>query len=288
MWLLALFPAAGLAYIPIMPPGPEKTSVRTPAVAGLFYPAEPDALHATVQQLMDSAYTNDRHAPPKALIVPHAGYVYSGGVAASAYASIQARRNAIRRVVLIGPSHRVYLHGIAAPRADVFATPLGPVRVDRERRAMLIASGEVMSADAPHAQEHALEVQLPFLQTLLGDFELLPLVAGAAEPGHVARVLDRVWGDEETLVLVSSDLSHYHDYTTAQRIDRQTSELILQRRATLHGEQACGSVCINGLLHLAQARDFRLREIQRLNSGDTAGDRRRVVGYGAFALDVAA
>lgn len=284
MWLAALFPAAERAYIPIMRSDPEKTSVRAAAVAGMFYPADPALLRATIHQLMQDAPHNAAQTPPKALIVPHAGYIYSGSVAAAGYASILARRGAIRRVVLLGPSHRVYLKGIAAPRADAFATPLGEIRVDHERRAMLIASGEVMSADTPHAQEHSLEVQLPFLQVLLGDFELLPLVAGAAEPEHVAAVLDRVWGDEETLVLISSDLSHYHPYDAARHIDRETAARITQRQPVLTGEQACGSMCINGLLHLAQIRELNLRELMRLNSGDTAGDRRRVVGYGAFAL----
>lgn len=287
MWQSALFPAAGLAYIPIMRPDPENTSVRGAAVAGMFYPADPTLLRATIHQFMKDAPHNAAPLAPKALIVPHAGYIYSGSVAAAAYASILARRDTIRRVVLMGPSHRVYLNGIAAPRADAFATPLGQIRIDHERRATLIASGEIMSADTPHAQEHSLEVQLPFLQVLLGDFELLPLVAGVAEPAHVATVLDRVWGDEETLLLISSDLSHYHTYEEAQRIDRATSALITQRQAVLTGEQACGSMCINGLLHLAQTRELELHELQYLNSGDTAGDRQRVVGYGAFALGAA-
>ncbi|HKE92790.1 MAG TPA: AmmeMemoRadiSam system protein B [Povalibacter sp.] len=267
--------------------GTENASVRPAAVAGFFYPGDPAQLRDAVEHYLGTVghlSAPTAAPPPKALIVPHAGYVYSGPVAAAAYSAIAARRNAIRRVVLIGPSHRVYLHGVAVPRVDAFQTPLGDIPVDRERRAMLIASGEVMSADAPHAQEHSLEVQLPFLQQLLPEFELLPLVAGAAEPAHVAAVLDRVWGDAETLVLISSDLSHYHPYEAAQRIDHETSDLILTRRATLSGEQACGAVCINGLLHLAGQRQFHLSEIARMNSGDTAGDRQRVVGYGAFAV----
>jgi len=250
----------------------------------MFYPDDVAELRNVVTQYLDSASVDQAEAPPKALIVPHAGYIYSGSVAASAYASIAARRSTIRRVVLLGPSHRAYLHGIAVPRSDAFETPLGLVAIDHERRAMLIASGEVMSADAPHAQEHSLEVQLPFLQMLLGSFELLPLVAGVAGPEHVAAVLDRVWGDEETLVLISSDLSHYHSYDEARRIDSETSEQIVRRQPTLTGAQACGAVCINGLLRLAEDRQFAITEIQRLNSGDTAGDRPRVVGYGAFAI----
>ena len=262
----------------------EKTSTRPAAVAGFFYPDDAGELRDAVTRHLHDAPADFLHAPPKALIVPHAGYVYSGPVAAAAYASIAARRHSIRRVVLLGPSHRVHLHGIAAPRADAFATPLGEVRIDREYRSLLIASGEVMSADAPHAQEHSLEVQLPFLQVLLGDFELLPLVAGNAAPDHVAAVLERCWGSDDTLVLISSDLSHYHDYATAQHIDGETSTLILRKSATLAGEQACGAVCINGLLQLSSERHYGVSQIMRLNSGDTAGDRRRVVGYGAFAV----
>ncbi|HEY5810902.1 MAG TPA: AmmeMemoRadiSam system protein B [Povalibacter sp.] len=267
-----------------MRPGIENASKRRAAVAGLFYPDDPVQLRESVDQYLRTAPRDYLRPPPKALIVPHAGYIYSGSVAASAYAAIETRRDEIRRVVLIGPSHRVPLHGIAAPRADVFETPLGTVPIDREWRAMLIASGEVMSADAPHAQEHCLEVQLPFLQSLLSEFVLLPLVAGDATPEHVGSVLDRVWGDRETLVLISSDLSHYHSYETALRIDAATSDLIRQLSPTLSGEQACGSVCINGLLFLAKQRRMQLHELSRMNSGDTAGDRRRVVGYGAFAV----
>lgn len=266
----------------------EKTSTRPAAVAGLFYPGDAAELRDAVLRYLQDAPADSLRTVPKALIVPHAGYLYSGSVAAAAYASIAARRETIRRVVLLGPSHRVYLHGLAMPRADAFATPLGEVRIDREQRAALIASGEVMSADAPHAQEHSLEVQLPFLQVLLEDFALLPLVAGNAAPDHVAAVLERCWGSDDTLVLISSDLSHYHDYATAQHIDGETSTLILRKSPTLVGEQACGAVCINGLLHLSARRRHALSQIMRLNSGDTAGDRQRVVGYGAFAVHEAA
>lgn len=218
------------------------------------------------------------------MIVPHAGYIYSGPVAAAAYSLIARRRREIRRVVLIGPSHRVYLQGIAAPQMDAFATPLGKIEIDREHKKILLAGGDVVSANAPHAQEHCLEVQLPFLQVILDDFTLLPLVVGSAAPHHVAAVLASVWGGEETLVLISSDLSHYHPYEVARRIDRDTSDSILRRATDLSGEQACGAACINGLLQLARERQLNVTEIARQNSGDTAGDRDRVVGYGAFAI----
>lgn len=250
----------------------------------MFYPDDASELRDVVSQYLNSTSANDLRVAPKALIVPHAGYIYSGVIAAAAYASIAQRRDSIRRVVLIGPSHRVYLRGVAAPESNTFETPLGAVDIDQERRSMLLARGQVISADAPHAQEHCLEVQLPFLQMLLNDFTLLPLVVGDAAPDHVAAVLADVWGDRETLVLISSDLSHYHPYEAAQQIDRQTSESILRRTTTLSGEQACGSMCINGLLHLARQRNYSVEELARMNSGDTAGDRRRVVGYGAFAI----
>lgn len=259
-------------------------SVRPSAVAGLFYPRDASELQDVVLQYLSDAQVGDLPAASKAMIVPHAGYVYSGPVAAAAYASIAVRRDIIRRVVLIGPSHRVYLKGLALPEADAFATPLGKVAIDREAKAMLLAGGDVVAADAPHANEHCLEVQLPFLQTILDDFTLVPLVVGTATPLHVASVLASAWGGEETLVLISSDLSHYHPYDVAQRIDSATSESILRRATDLSGEQACGAACINGLLQLATERKLNVTEIARLNSGDTAGDRARVVGYGAFAV----
>jgi AmmeMemoRadiSam system protein B len=251
----------------------------------MFYSDDPAELRESVEQFLAAASIDHSHAPPKALIVPHAGYMYSGRVAASGYASIAARRKDINRVVLLGPSHRVYLRGVAAPTAHAFTTPLGEIPIDRALCDELVESAQVALADAPHAQEHSLEVQLPFLQVLLGEFELVPLVAGEASPAQTAAVLRNAWGDEHTVVLISSDLSHYHPYDVAQHIDNETSELILRRSATLIGEQACGAVCINGLLHLAKEQGFGLREVERMNSGATAGDKRRVVGYGAFALD---
>lgn len=259
-------------------------SVRPPAVSGLFYPDDASELSDVVAGYLADVPVGDVPAAPKAMIVPHAGYVYSGCVAATAYSLIAQRRHEIRRVVLIGPSHRVYLKGLAVPESSAFATPLGDIEIDGEYRTMLLAGGDVVSANAPHAQEHCLEVQLPFLQMILEDFTLLPLVVGAASPQHVASVLASVWGTKETLVLISSDLSHYHPYEMAQRIDRATSESILRRATDLSGEQACGAACINGLLHLAARRELDVTELARLNSGDTAGDRDRVVGYGAFAI----
>jgi AmmeMemoRadiSam system protein B len=259
------------------------TKVRSPAVAGLFYPGDPEQLRDAVSEYLAQAPTAAGPAP-KALIVPHAGYIYSGVIAAAAYSHVAHRRRQIRRIVLVGPSHRVYLRGMAVPAAEVFQTPLGMVPVDRELKARLLAQEHVIESDSPHASEHSLEVQLPFLQTIFDDFTLLPVALGSASPPAVAAALADVWGDEETLVLVSSDLSHYLPYEQARAVDAETSTAILRNDATLTGEQACGCIGINGLTFLARQRDARIEQIARCNSGDTAGDRNRVVGYGAFAL----
>jgi hypothetical protein len=216
----------------------------------------------------------------KALIVPHAGYIYSGIIAASAYKLLAARAQPVRRIVLIGPSHRVYFRGVAMPQAERFASPLGDIalQLDASPRSF------VVRADQPHAMEHSLEVQLPFLQMLLPQFELVPFVTGEASPSEIGAVLDDAWGDDDTLIIASSDLSHYHDYATAQRLDAATSAAILSYDNELMGEQACGAGAINGLLFAARRRGLSIVEIARCNSGDTAGDRDRVVGYGAFAL----
>lgn len=264
-----------------------KTSVRPAAVAGLFYPDDERQLRDMVSGYLRQARGGAPSTPPKALIVPHAGYIYSGPIAAAAYSTVAALRERIRRIVLIGPSHRVYLRGMAVPTVEAFATPLGAVPIDRDLKAMLLERDDVIESDAPHAMEHCLEVQLPFLQILFEEFTLLPVVLGSASPHDVGAVLDTVWGADETLVLASSDLSHYHDYASAQRIDAATSAAILRYDATLTGEQACGAVGINGLLYSTQQRGLRVQEIGRCNSGDTAGDKSRVVGYGAFAIHAA-
>jgi AmmeMemoRadiSam system protein B len=258
--------------------------IRPPAVAGLFYPGQPEELRDTVSEYLAQAPAS-AGAPPKALIVPHAGYIYSGGIAAAAYAQLAHRRSQIRRVVLIGPSHRVYLEVMAVPAAEAFQTPLGVVPIDRELKSRVLQLSQVVEADAPHASEHCLEVQLPFLQTLLHDFTLLPVALGSVSPGAVANLLAEVWGGNETLVLVSSDLSHYLPYDAARKLDAITIDAILRYDTHLTGEQACGCTGINGLSALARERGLSIEEIARCNSGDTAGDRYRVVGYGAFRLN---
>jgi AmmeMemoRadiSam system protein B len=253
-------------------------------VAGLFYPGDPESLAAVVDELLDAVDTSPALPAPKALIVPHAGFAYSGPVAAAAYAQIGALRERLHRVVLIGPSHRVPFRNLAVPGADSFATPLGEIPVDLELRARLRAMPTVITSDPAHAYEHSLEVQLPFLQRVLDAFTVLPIVTGDTTPAQVAGVLDEVWGGSETLVLVSSDLSHYHSYDEARSVDATTAAAILARSTQLGGEEACGSMGINGLMMIARRRDLRVAELERLNSGDTGGDRSRVVGYGAFAV----
>ncbi|ADE16626.1 protein of unknown function DUF52 [Nitrosococcus halophilus Nc 4] len=258
-------------------------TLRQPAVAGLFYPADLVSLQTQIQNFFK---TNDaRGNPPKAIIAPHAGYRYSGPVAASAYACLRKVQGRIHRVILLGPSHRVPFYGIATSRANGFATPLGIVPVNQDDLQQALALPQVRALDEPHALEHSLEVQLPFLQEILGDFSLVPLVVGHSSPQEVKEVLDLFWGSEETLIIVSSDLSHYHDYTTAQQLDRATTKAIeaLQPEA-IHSEQACGYLPMGGLLMAARERGLHGTTLDLRNSGDTAGSREKVVGYGAYVF----
>jgi len=260
------------------------SAIRPAAVAGSFYPAAPRALRSTVQREL-RAVQRGPQALPKALIVPHAGYVYSGAVAASAYVWIEPLRGRIRRVLLLGPAHRVPVRGLAVPAAEVFETPLGPVAVDREAISEIASLPQVRVSDPAHAFEHSLEVQLPFLQELLGGFALVPLVVGDASPDEVAAVLERLWGGDETLIVVSSDLSHYHDYATARRLDAETTRAIVALRPeALDGDRACGCIPVQGLLLAARAHDLHVTAVDVRNSGDTAGPRDRVVGYGAYVI----
>ena len=261
----------------------EAPRIRPPAVAGTFYPEDPVALAAMVDRALGAAPAGE--PPPKALIVPHAGYVYSGPIAGSGYARLAPLRDVVRRVVLLGPAHRVRVAGLAVSSADAFATPLGRVDLDRELRARVRELPGVQVHDAAHAREHSLEVQLPFLQRVLARFTLLPLVVGDAEPAAVAAVLDAVWGGAETLIVVSSDLSHYHDYDTAVRRDRATAAAVVARAAErIDDDDACGARPLRGLLEATARRGLGVRLLDLRNSGDTAGPRDEVVGYGAFAV----
>ena len=260
-------------------------TVRPAAVAGMFYPGAPPALRLSVRALLDAAPRLAADAIwPKALIVPHAGYIYSGPIAASAYARLVPGRSLIRRVVLLGPVHRVPISGLALPGADSFVTPLGAVAVDAEAVARLRSLPQVGESEAAHSLEHSLEVQLPFLQTILEEFTLVPLAVGDASPSEVAEVIERVWGGPETLIVVSSDLSHYHPYERATEIDRSTADEILALADTLDHRQACGATPINGFALCARRHGLKPELLDLRNSGDTAGEKSRVVGYAAFAF----
>ena len=261
------------------------TAIRPPAVAGMFYPGDPASLKDDLATCLavPSAPT-PAQGLLKAIIVPHAGYIYSGGTAGRAYALLAPLAARIRRVVLLGPCHRVSVRGLAAPTVKAFATPLGSIPLDRAALDALADLPQVVASDAAHAQEHSLEVQLPFLQTVLGEFELVPLAVGQTGAAEVAQVLGRLWGGPETLIVISSDLSHFHSYREAQQIDHATADHILALEQLTSFEQACGALPINGLLAVARQHGLRIERIAQCNSGDTAGDKSRVVGYASFAL----
>ncbi len=258
--------------------------VKNAGVAGSFYPADHDQLHDVVARYLAEARPSS--AVPKALIVPHAGYDYSGAVAAAAYAHLAARSDMVRRVVLLGPAHYGVFPGLALSSADWWETPLGAVPVDKQARMHVLGFSQVQIRDEMFEGEHSLEVHLPFLQQVLSDFKVVPLLVGEATPQEVAEPLRAIWSCDETVVVVSSDLSHFHDYDTARELDRQTSVAIEKLRAEDVGpEQACGCRAIDGLLHLAREKGLKARTVDLRNSGDVTGSRRKVVGYGAFILE---
>lgn len=252
-------------------------SVRPPAVSGLFYPGDPVELEEMVSRYL--AGVRPTGPTPAALIAPHAGYIYSGPVAATGYATL---RRPVERVILLGPAHRYPLRGLAAHGADAFLTPLGHIPVDTPELP------HTRTLDAAHSGEHSLEVQLPFLQVALGEFTLTPLVVGDARPDEVADVLEQLWGGPETLVVISSDLSHFHDYDTAVNLDRATATAIEELRPEAIGpHEACGCRAIGGLLDIARRKNLTVTTLDLRNSGDTAGPRNEVVGYGTFAFTAA-
>ena len=262
--------------------------VRQPAVAGRFYPGRAPELERTVDSLLEDArreITSPRPAP-KALIVPHAGYVYSGPTAARGYALLAAARHSIERVVLLGPAHYVAFTGLAVAEADAFATPLGEVRLDPRGPGLLKDLPQVIGYGEAHAPEHSLEVQLPFIQRVLGDVDVLPLLVGDASPEQVAQVVEACWGGQETLVLISSDLSHYLPYDLARERDAETVRHILDFDWPLADRSACGARAVNGLLAAAPAHGLHARLVDSRNSGDTAGDRARVVGYASVSFTI--
>ncbi len=275
--------------------GIQGSGVRAAAVAGSFYPGNPVELRSQLVAMLERAGGASQPRatpsgdtavrPPKILIAPHAGYVYSGAVAAHAYRLLAPYREMVHRVVVIGPSHRVALRGIAVPTVAAFRTPLGDVALDLAAIRAISGLPQVVAADSPHAWEHAIEVQLPFLQTVLRQFAVVPLVVGDASPPDVAAVLEAVWGGDETVIVVSSDLSHYHEHATATEIDGATVRSILELRGGLDHEQACGATPVNAAILCARRHGLRASLLDLRNSGDTAGGRDRVVGYCSIALD---
>ncbi len=259
------------------------SNIRQPAVAGMFYPDNPHELSAMLDDLLQPA-TPDT-ARVKALIAPHAGYVYSGSVAAHAYATLAPYAHEINRVVLLGPSHRVAFQGIATGSFTHFQTPLGSIPVDVNSIHELLHERLVVERNDAHLAEHSLEVHLPFLQKMLPSFTLVPLVVGDARYEQVQQVLDKLWGGPETLIVVSSDLSHYHDYATARKMDAHTSRAIESLRPdAIQYEDACGRIPVGGLLLAAKEHGLQARTMDLRNSGDTAGPRDQVVGYGAYGF----
>jgi AmmeMemoRadiSam system protein B len=258
--------------------------IRLPAVAGMFYPEAPDSLAEEVSNLLAAVPSAQTSAAPKALICPHAGYIYSGAIAASAYALLRPYNAIIRRIILLGPCHRVGVRGLAVPSVLQFATPLGTVPLDQQAISVALKLPQVIRHDGAHAAEHSLEVQLPFLQQVLGSFSLVPFAVGSATANEVAEVLELLWGGPETLIVISSDLSHYHSYVNAQQRDQHTVDDIKHLRLLVDSEQACGAIPINGLIEVAQRRGLQPHLLDLRNSGDTAGDKSRVVGYASFAF----
>ena len=259
--------------------------VRPAAVAGMFYPGSALQLAAEVGELLDGVENFEpKLGYPKALIVPHAGYIYSGPVAARAYDELGAARGLVERVVLLGPAHYTAGRGLAIPLADYFETPLGNIALDGEALRSLADLKQVVKSEPAHAREHSLEVQLPFLQKVLGEFSLVPLAVGAATNAEVAQVLERLWGGPETLIVISTDLSHYHAYDDARRIDGATLERIQGCATDLNHDEACGATALNGFLGVCRAKKLSVRLLAACNSGDTAGGKARVVGYSALAV----
>ena len=259
---------------------------RKAAVCGVFYPARPDTLRSEVSRLLaDARRPPQTDIIPKAIVVPHAGYVYSGPIAASAYGTLNQATQTISRVVLIGPAHRVDLQGLAVSSAHAFVTPLGSVPVDSDAVSRALQFPYVHVVDKAHELEHSLEVQLPFLQCLFQNFSVVPIVAGRATAMEVGAVIDALWGGPETLIVISSDLSHYHDYQTAQAMDRATSRAIeTLDPAGVEADGACGYVPITGMLDSARRHRLSAYTLDLRNSGDTAGTKDQVVGYGAYAF----
>lgn len=258
---------------------------RAPAVAGIFYPDKPQELAAAVKAYLADANAPARAGAPKAIVAPHAGYIYSGPIAGTAYASLAQATTPVSRVVLVGPSHRLAFPGVATSAASAFESPVGPLHLDRDLVTALVDKRLAREFDAAHKSEHSLEVQLPFIKHLFPEAHLIPLLAGDEDWRAMAQAIEHVWGGDETVFVVSSDLSHYHDYATAKNLDSETAALMEGLAAGDIGvEQACGATALNALLAVAASKGLHCTTLDLRSSGDTAGPRERVVGYGAFAL----
>ena len=262
--------------------------IRNAAVAGLFYPDDPKELrHAVSRFLSDVTQIDTDATQPKALIVPHAGYIYSGAAAATGFARLLPFKQLIKQIVLLGPSHRVGFTGLAVSDAHFYQTPLGDIPIDRPAIDNILTLPQVSVIEQAHTQEHSLEVQLPFLQEILEDFTLVPIVVGDASTESVSEVLETLWGNESTLILISSDLSHFHNYPTAQQLDNITCSAIETLQPEDIGfDNACGRNPIKGLLHSAIQHDLAATTLALWNSYDSAGrspeDKARVVGFGCW------
>jgi hypothetical protein len=262
--------------------------IRPSSVAGTFYPGNNQDLRTTVERLLAEVSPLEGHVPPKApkaIVVPHAGYVYSGSMAARAYAQLIPVRDQITRVILLGPCHRVAVRGLALSSAEAFSTPLGPIELDQHASDHIKMLPQVSVFDQTHRDEHSLEVHLPFLQVVLGDFKLVPLVVGDSSNEEIVQVLDTLWGGPETLIVISTDLSHFLDYDEANAIDTRTCHMIEQLNSEdISRDQACGRIPLKGFLSLAKHKSMRVETLGMNNSGDTAGSKDRVVGYGSWAF----
>jgi len=260
--------------------------IRQPAVSGMFYPADKYQLKNAIHKYLAQAHIAQQSpSVVKAIVVPHAGYVYSGTVAASAFNLIIPFKDTINRVVLLGPSHRVAFSGLAVPESDTFQTPLGSIPIDKKAIQQLSGLSQVIVSEQAHLDEHSLEVQLPFLQEILDDFSLIPIVVGDAERHEVAEVINRLWGDEHTLIVISTDLSHYHEYYEAKQLDCATSDAIENLKPDLIDyEDACGRNGLQGMMTVAQEKGLAVKLVDLRSSGDTAGDKAQVVGYGAYVF----
>ena len=259
------------------------SAIRKAAVAGTFYPSDPQELRETIQDFYDNA--EDQPATGKVLIAPHAGYIYSGPIAASCYGPLRKRADEISRVILLGPSHYVGFHGMAVPECDFYETPLGNIKIDQEARETALNCEEVLSFDQAHLQEHSLEVHLPFLKESLNDFEFLPIVVGACNPKKVADLIKSLWAGSETLIVISTDLSHFKDYKDASKSDRNTCSKIETLDINFDHNDACGSTPVKGLILAAKDKGIIPKLIDLRNSGDTSGNKSRVVGYASFICD---